>query len=147
MAIRHLNKMSLALHEEAELRYDMGRISFADLQRMQTWPSLAIVPIASIRADGAYVARNPDDRRLFWQGKGQWVNIQYPDRGTPKVFLPKIYKDARTAPASHLVRIAARLNYFDDGKVHDGYITMPVIPDKTEWVCIGTRIALFTRDL
>jgi hypothetical protein len=129
--------MALATAEEAEYRYDMGLISRADLQRMQTWPSM---PITGVRADGAYVARKSADRRLFWQGKGQWVNIQYPDRGTPKVFLPKIYKGTPsegTQPISH----------FDNGIIQAGYITMPVIPGGAEWVCIGTRIALFTRDL
>jgi hypothetical protein len=140
MAIRHLNKMALTTGEEAELRYDMGRISLADLQRMQTWPSLAIVPITGIRPDGAYVARKSADRRLFWQGKGEWVNIQYPDRGTPKIYMPKIY---RGAPHDGTLPVG----YFDDGKIQAGYIIMPVIPGGAEWVCIGTRIALFTRDL
>lgn len=35
------------------------------------------------------------------------------------------------------------IGYFDDGRIHAGYITMPVIPGDAGWVCIGRRLALY----
>ena len=110
------------------------RITLSAIERMKVWPTLPLVPISGIKLGRAYVARKSDNRNLFWQGKGHWMNIQYPERGTPKVVVPMLHAGAFT---SGFDRIGHRRNI----GLYDGYLSMPVVP-ASEWVCVGTAIRL-----